>query len=178
MISIINTSKAKITHGFSIVNKSVKLAYAEYVQIDDGALSVVDTRVLKLNEGELSLYTNNAANKNKYPNLSWIIVSDSELANIIKLAEKESEIIDIKINKITFEKESIEILVGETDQLILKIIPKDATNKEIIWKSNDESVVLVSTSGLISAVTPGTTKIIASDSNQLVSAECIITVIE
>ena len=67
---------------------------------------------------------------------------------------------DIRINEnITSMKE------GESKKLIATIIPENVTDKNITWKSSDESIAIISSSGEIIAQKAGTVEITATTSN-------------
>lgn len=67
---------------------------------------------------------------------------------------------DIKINEnATSMKE------GESQKLTAKITPDDATDKNITWKSSDESIATVSKTGEVVAKKYGTVDITATSSN-------------
>lgn len=55
--------------------------------------------------------------------------------------------------------------IGEIKNLTATITPNDTTNKSIEWKSSDESIVTVSTTGEITAKKAGVVDITASTSN-------------
>ena len=77
---------------------------------------------------------------------------------------------EINIKKIILDKSEISIYIKDENIIIPHIIPEDATNKNIIWKSLDENVAKVDASGVVSAVNEGETDIIATSSNNEVSA--------
>lgn len=71
---------------------------------------------------------------------------------------------DIKINEnVTSMKE------GESKKLTATITPNDATDKNIAWKSSDESIATVSTTGEVVAKKYGTVDITATSSNGKIS---------
>lgn len=52
--------------------------------------------------------------------------------------------------------QSIQLLaIGETKQLVVTVVPANATDKAIIWESTDSTVATVSASGLVTAIAPG-----------------------
>jgi len=70
------------------------------------------------------------------------------------------EAIGIQINeKITSMK------VGEERKLTATINPTNATNKNIVWKSSDESIAIVSSTGVVVARKTGNANITATTSN-------------
>lgn len=70
------------------------------------------------------------------------------------------EVIEIKINE---DIESIE--VGESRMLTTTITPSDASDKSVTWKSSDESIATVTSSGTVKAIKPGVVTITATSSN-------------
>jgi uncharacterized protein YjdB len=63
------------------------------------------------------------------------------------------------------------------DQLTASVLPLDATNKDIVWTSEDTSVATVTSKGIIIAEDEGTTTIkVESLSTPSVYAECTVTV--
>lgn len=70
------------------------------------------------------------------------------------------DVTEVKIN------ENIDNLkAGESKTLTVTITPSNATNKNIIWKSNDESVATVSSTGMVVAKKAGIVEITATSSN-------------
>ena len=68
---------------------------------------------------------------------------------------------ELKINE---NIESME--VGESKKLTVTIMPSNATDKNIIWKSSDESIATVSETGEVVAKKDGTVEITATGSNE------------
>lgn len=90
-----------------------------------------------------------------------------------------SELAKKPVTDIEIEAPEITVDEGETVQVAVTVKPEDATNKELIFKSEDESVVTVDEKGNITAVGPGkaTVTIISAD-NPSIRKEIIITVPE
>jgi uncharacterized protein YjdB len=61
-------------------------------------------------------------------------------------------------------------------QLAVEIVPSNATNKVISWRSSDPLVAIVSPTGLVSGVRPGTTVITATTLDGNKTASCTVTV--
>lgn len=80
----------------------------------------------------------------------------------------------VAVSSITLDKESLLLNKGETEKLKAIILPDDATDKTVIWSSSNESVAKVSDSGVVSAISGGTSIITAEVSGK--SASCLLTV--
>ena len=82
--------------------------------------------------------------------------------------------VHIGVSGVELSETSYSMVVG--DSLLLKavITPSDATDQTVNWDSSEESVAVVSSSGLVSAVGKGTCVITASVDGK--SARCAITV--
>lgn len=85
---------------------------------------------------------------------------------------------NVKVTGVGLDKTNIILLINSTKQLTATIEPSNATNKEILWQSTNETVATVSNTGLVTANVEGNTKIIATtvDGNKIV--ECSVKVSE
>ena len=85
----------------------------------------------------------------------------------------------VQVDSITLDKDSLTLMVGEAGyQLNATILPEDATDKSITWKSSDMEIATVE-DGYVTAVAEGNAVITAiSNSNPALSATCEITVSE
>ena len=84
----------------------------------------------------------------------------------------------IAVTKLTLSESSAEVSVGKTLALSCTIEPTDATNKELIWSSSDETIATVDAQGVVTGVKAGTVTItVASKSNPSVKAICTVTVV-
>ncbi len=86
----------------------------------------------------------------------------------------------VKVSAIKIEaKGETELKVNGTVQLEVKeILPANAANKEVEWKSSDATIAAVNEEGLVTAVAEGTTKItaVAKDGSEVKSNEIEIKV--
>lgn len=76
----------------------------------------------------------------------------------------------IPVSGIEIEKEVYYILIDETAQIPAKVLPENATNKELVWKSKDNSIAEVDENGIVKAKKFGATMITASTPDGTVSA--------
>ncbi|HAT61846.1 MAG TPA: hypothetical protein DCS83_04745 [Prevotella sp.] len=80
------------------------------------------------------------------------------------------------VSGVTLNKTSLSITEGKTDMLVATILPNDATNKEVTWTSDNESVAKVSPNGEITAIRPGSATITVTTTDQSKTAQCKVTV--
>ena len=81
---------------------------------------------------------------------------------------------EVKIESITLSKNAAELKEGESVTLSAVIAPENTT-ESYSWKSADESVATVDENGVVTAVAPGNTNILAvSESGK--TASCSVTV--
>ena len=84
----------------------------------------------------------------------------------------------ISVTGLKVDKTNINMEVGNTENLIATIEPTYATNQNIIWKSDDESIVTVSDTGILKALKKGKTTITATTVDGNYSTSCEVTVTE
>lgn len=82
----------------------------------------------------------------------------------------------VNVTGVTLSKTEIDVMVGDTDWLIAKVEPEDATNKAVTWSSSNEGIVTVS-DGIITAVAEGYATITAETADGGYLATCHVTVI-
>lgn len=84
----------------------------------------------------------------------------------------------IAVTKLTLSESSAEVSIGKTLTLSCTIEPSNATNKELIWSSSNETIATVDAQGVVTGVKAGTVTItVASKSNPSVKAICTVTVV-
>ena len=82
----------------------------------------------------------------------------------------------IAVNEIRLSETSAILHVGESHKLTAILLPEDATNKSITWKSADDTVASVDSQGVINAHKTGKTTITASAENGTVNDICEVMV--
>ena len=81
--------------------------------------------------------------------------------------------ISVDVESVTLDKTTLSLAVGETATLTANVKPDDATDKNVTWKSSDESVAKVA-DGNVTAVKSGNATITAKCGGK--TAECAVTV--
>lgn len=83
----------------------------------------------------------------------------------------------VPVTGVSLNETSAGLYKGEELQLTATVAPDDASDKTIeSWSSSDESVATVSSSGLVTAIAPGTATITVTTHDQTKTATCAITV--
>lgn len=82
----------------------------------------------------------------------------------------------VLVAKLRLNLEEVILDIEETVQLSVEILPTNATNKTVEWSSSDESVVTVSESGLVTAISAGNATITVRSKDGNSEAVCSITV--
>ena len=71
----------------------------------------------------------------------------------------EELISTIKVTQIMLDKTSVELVEGDEVTLIATVLPENASNKAVTWRSDDSSVASVSDEGKIVGLKEGMTTI-------------------
>jgi len=82
----------------------------------------------------------------------------------------------IPVTGITLNKNTITIIEGKTETLTANISPYNATNKNVMWSSNNDSVATVDNDGKITAISVGTAIITVKTIDGEKIANCTVTV--
>ena len=93
----------------------------------------------------------------------------------VTVTEPEPDI--IAVTGVSLGDTSIELFVGESQSLTATVSPADATNKNVTWRSSDETVVTVS-KGTVTAQGAGTAAVTVITEDGGKTAECTVTVKE
>ncbi len=90
----------------------------------------------------------------------------------VTITEKTTtSVTDIKLSK-----SSLNLTVGQSDTLTATVLPNDATNKDVIWKSSDDTIASVE-NGKVTAKKAGKATItVTSADNETIKKTCEVTV--
>ena len=83
---------------------------------------------------------------------------------------------EIAVSDLYIEETGIRILQGETKKLTARILPADAANQSISWKSEDNTIAVVSEDGTVKGLGVGTTEIIVRSESSGKNAICRVKV--
>ena len=121
-----------------------------------------------------SLYSTNAIN--------WNILSQQSLGNY-NMSSSDLTIkaftvntsATVPVSSISLDKSEVSLRVGQTQNLVATVLPNNATNKNIRWSSNNESIATVN-NGLVTAIAEGSVGIVVTSEDGNKTATCIVTV--
>lgn len=82
----------------------------------------------------------------------------------------------VPVTGITLNKTSLNLEIGKPVMLIPAITPDNATNKTVIWSSNNSSIASVDKFGIVTGKLAGTAKITATTVDGSYKAACDITI--
>lgn len=83
----------------------------------------------------------------------------------------------VPVTDVTLDKQTLELYTGKSGILNAKVQPANATNKNVTWSSDNETVATVDTNGKVTAVAAGTATItVTTTDGSNISAACTVTV--
>lgn len=81
-----------------------------------------------------------------------------------------------RVSGLTIVPEKLTMYTGDTAKITATVMPADASNKTVIWSSNDESIATVDANGIVTAKAVGETTIVATTADGNHTATCRVTV--
>lgn len=111
--------------------------------------------------------------KRRLITLFTILLSVSLIATYSCKKEKDKS---VAVTEVRLDKTATTLVEGDTDELMATVMPENATDKGIEWKSSDESVATVSQTGLVTALKEGSSAITVITNDGGFKATCDVTV--
>ncbi len=92
--------------------------------------------------------------------------------------QKQDELaVTVPVTGIKFQNSAYEMAQYERKAVIASVLPETANNKNVIYKSSDEKIATVNSSGVVTAKMPGVVTITATSvENEKYSATCTVTI--
>lgn len=111
-------------------------------------------------------------NSKGYENVTCSVYINGQITHFEQLFASQ-EI--VHVTSVSLDQSSLELSVGETYEFVATVLPENATNKELIWSSSDESVLTVN-DGVITAIKEGKATITVKSKDGFKSSSCEVTV--
>lgn len=111
--------------------------------------------------------------KRRLITLFTILLSVSLIATYSCKKEKDKS---VAVTEVRLDKTATTLVEGDTEELMATVMPENATDKGIEWKSDNESVATVSQTGLVTALKEGSSAITVITNDGGFKATCDVTV--
>ena len=102
-----------------------------------------------------------------------VITEDGEKTATCKVTVKDKE---INVTEVKLNKTETTILVGASETLVATVLPENATNQKVSWKSSDEAVATVDDKGKVTGIKAGEATITVTTEDGGKTATCKVTV--
>lgn len=93
------------------------------------------------------------------------------------ICEVDVYIVQVPVESVAVEPESLTLEVGEQFTLQAVVLPEDATDRSVVWISSNPDVASVSSEGVVTANGRGSLVVTARSQDGKVSADCQVTVV-
>ena len=140
------------------------LVEVTYSSDEPGIVSVSDGTVTAESEGTAMI-------------TATIEVNGTTYSQTVTIAVGGSVVPDVPVTGVSLDKTSASLNVGGTVTLTATVSPSNATNKDVTWSSDDETVATVE-NGVVTAVSGGTATITVTTVDGGLTATCEVTVTE
>lgn len=158
------------------------------LSVDNTIINVGDNKQISIKITP-SDYTDEVIWKSSDDNVATVyngIVSAISAGNVTITAQTSDgsiyDTIDLIVKtppeNVYLDNEYIQLIVGKSMKVNARVIPENATNKNLIWSSDDVSIATVDENGIITALSEGETTINVKVENENVSAKCNVKVIQ
>ena len=174
------TAKTNYQNKVKEYNNKVAEYKAKSEEINNNIKALVPTYVesnwVKTEDGKFSVDLSQFSGDKEFAVWAKLVGSDGTIsydeATYTMSGTKPKE---IAVESISLDKTSLNITEGNNYTLVATINPSDATNKLVIWSSDNENVAKVE-NGKITAVSEGTATITATSKDGEYTATCKVTV--
>ncbi len=152
-----------------------------YLNLDNNNISDIFPLVINSDAGGFK--TGGDKPKISLKNNCLSLDSSGQTMNYINLLVERGIEVDyipqrkIPVNSVTLDRETLELMQGDTEVLLATIHPQNASNKEVTWSTKNSAVARVDQFGKVEAIGSGTTKITVKSEDGGHEAICTVNVI-
>ncbi len=166
------TSTLTFTSYTSVMRVEEEFTFAALVTNEDGTTS---TEVTWSSSNEDVIYIEEGLATALSEGNATITATAGELSASINVLVSDEAVL---VTGVTLNSETRIVYMGETYQLEALVLPEDATDKNVTWKSSDESIATVDENGLVTAIAVGEADITVTTNDHMFTATCKIIVID
>ncbi|MBQ7793688.1 MAG: fibronectin type III domain-containing protein [Clostridia bacterium] len=106
------------------------------------------------------------------------IDTDGEEYEIEFLPSPEAKYAGYAVERVTLDKETLDLVIGASETLNVTVEPDNAANKKVVWKSDNEAVATVDENGVVTGVATGEAQITVTSVDGGYIDTCKVTVID
>lgn len=132
----------------------------------------INMQLCGINPYTKDTYTSDGTHPNASGTELIVRYLESELAKYYRIPDLSK----VSVTSVELNKSVTTILKGETETLITKISPSNATDTSIQWSSSNNNIVTVNSSGVITAIAEGSATITAKTNDGGLIVSCIVNV--
>ncbi|MGO4730158.1 immunoglobulin-like domain-containing protein [Paenibacillus sp. 2KB_22] len=95
---------------------------------------------------------------------------------VVTLLPKGATVEQIAVKEVSLNEAALRLSMGDSETLVATISPSNATNNRVVWTSSDSGVVVVNSTGKVTAVSSGTATITVQTEDGEFTATSAVTV--
>ena len=183
-------AKDPATKDIKIVDNKILVSFDEKINsgadfnsislLKDGNKQDIKAEIVEDNKVEISLSNGNLSGEYivNIPQKAIIdVVGKSMLTDFTGAVNAGEEETVINVTDVVLNKTEVVLKVGENVQLNSTVNPENATNKNVVWTSNNEAVAKVDENGKVTAISVGEANITVTtvDGNKTASCKVVVT---
>lgn len=106
----------------------------------------------------------------------YCVATNSPQSSVTSTIAEVTVTAPVAAGSVTLDKTSASVKQGKCITLTATVAPENATNKNVTWSSDNESVATVNNKGVVTGVAPGSAQITAKTVDGSHTASCTVTV--
>lgn len=129
-------------------------------------------------DGKAHVTVNNLEANTTYPKSTFKASWSNDYGESEKVDIESLTTNPIKVTGVSYDKESLDLNINDTETLVVNVSPSTATNKSVTFSSSNEEVANVDNKGLVTALSPGTSEITVKTNDGNKSAKVNVNITE
>ena len=106
----------------------------------------------------------------------WDFETEEIISNVTLYAKWNEVIVPVDVTGVLLDKETLLLKVDSVAQLTATVSPENADDMSVIWESSDINIATVSSTGLVTALAPGSASITVKTTDGEFTASCAVVV--